>query len=119
MYEFCNEDINKFILLLRKGVYPYEYVGSWNKFDEAFPKKEDFHSSLNIKNNTSVDYIHAKIVFKNFNEINLGDYYDFYVQSNTFLHAEVFENFRNKCIEIYELNPANFLCPPNQHGKHV
>ena len=41
IYEFCNEDINEFILLLRKGVYPYEYMDSWERFDEtSLPDKE-------------------------------------------------------------------------------
>ena len=47
-YEFCNKDINKFILLLRKGIYPYEYMDSWDKFNEtSLPNKEDFYSKLN------------------------------------------------------------------------
>ena len=48
-------------------------------------------------------------MFKNFNNKNLGDYHDWYVQSNTLLRSNVFENFRNKCLEIYELDPAHFL----------
>ena len=43
---------------------------------------------------------------------NLGDYHDLYVQSNTLLLADVFEDFRNKCIEIYELDPTHFLSSP-------
>ena len=58
IYEFCNEDINKFILLLRKGVYPYEYMKSWERFDEtSLPDKEAFYSSLNMKDITEIDYI--------------------------------------------------------------
>ena len=42
-YEFCNGYINKFILLLRKGVHPYEYMDSWEKFDEpSLPNKKRF-----------------------------------------------------------------------------
>ena len=64
-YEFCNEDINKFILLLRKGVYPYEYMDSWKRFDEtSLPDKEAFYSSLNIEDITDVDYKHENNVFK-------------------------------------------------------
>ena len=52
-YEFCNKDINKFILLLIKGIYPYEYTDSWKRFDEtSLPEKEAFYSSLNIENIT-------------------------------------------------------------------
>ena len=64
IYEFCNEDINKFILLLRKGLYPYEYMDSWERFDEALlPDKEAFNSNLNMEDITDVDYRHAKRVF--------------------------------------------------------
>ena len=77
IYEFCNRDINKFILLVRKVVYPYEYMDSWERFDEtSLPGKEAFYSSLNIKDITDVDNRHAKKVFKNFNNKNLGDYHD-------------------------------------------
>ena len=80
IYEFCNEDINKFILLLRKGVYPYEYMDSWERFDEtSLPDKEAFYSSLNMEDTTDVDYRHAKRVFKNLNNKNLGHYQDLYV----------------------------------------
>ena len=110
MYELCTEDINKFILLLRKDVYPYECMGSWERFDEtSLHDKEAFYSSLSIEDNTDVDHRHAKRVFKNINNKNLGDYHDLYVQSDTLLLADVFENFRKKCIEIYELDPAHFL----------
>ena len=50
VYEFCNRDINKFIFLLRKGVYPYEYIDSWKRFDEtSLPDKKAFYSSLNTE----------------------------------------------------------------------
>ena len=108
--EFCNGDINKFILLLRKRVYLYEYMDSWERFDEILlPRKEDFHSSLNMENITSVNYRHTERVFKKFNNEKLDDYHDLYVQCDTLLLADVFENFRHKCIEIFELDSANFL----------
>ena len=113
IYEFCNKDINKFILLLRKGIYPYEYIGDWERFDEtSLPEKEVFYSSLNMEDITNVDHRHAKRVFKKFNNKNLGNYHDLYVQRDTLFLADVFENFRNKCIEIYELDPAQFLSAP-------
>ena len=60
-YKFCNGDINEFILLLRKGVYPYEYMDSWERFDEtSLPDKEDFYSNLNMEDITDVDYRHAE-----------------------------------------------------------
>ena len=60
-YEFCNEDLKKFILLLRKCVYPYEYMDSWQRFDEtSLPDKEDFYSNLNMEDITDADYRHWK-----------------------------------------------------------
>ena len=75
IYEFCNGDLNKFILLLRKGVYPYEYMDNLEKE-------------------------------------NVGEYHDLYVQSDTLLLADIFENFRNMCIKVYELDPAHLLSLP-------
>ena len=112
-YEVCDIDINKFILLLIKGVYPYEYMDSWERFDEKLlPNKKDFYCNLNMEDIKDVDYGHAKKVFKSFNNKNLGDYHDLYVQGDILLLAYVFKNFRNKCIEIYELDPAHFLSAP-------
>ena len=113
IYEICNGDINKFILLLRNGVYPYEYMNSWERFDEtSLPDKETFYSSFNLEDITNIDHRHAKRVFKNFNNKNLGDYHDLYVQSDTLLVADVFENFRNMCIKVYEVDFAHFLSAP-------
>ena len=112
-HEFCNKDINTFILLLRKEIYPYEYIDSWERFDEtSFADEEAFYSSLNMKGITSVDYRYAKRVYKEFKSKNQGDYHDLFVKSNTSLPADKFENFRNKCIKIYELSPAHFLSAP-------
>ena len=111
-YEFCNGDINKFILLLRKRVYPYEYMDSWERFNEtSLPGKKAFYSKLNLEDITDQDYEHPQ-VFKELNLKTLGDYHDLYVQSDTLLIADVFENFRNKCIEIYEIDSAHFLSAP-------
>ena len=59
IYEFCNDDINKFMLLLREGIYPYEYMDSWGRFD-----KRHFYSQLTIENITDVDHRHAKECLK-------------------------------------------------------
>ena len=112
-YRFCNEGINKFILLLRKGVYPYECMDSWERFNETpLPDKKAFDSELNLEDITDKDYTHYKKVFQELGSKNLGDYHDLYVQCDTLLLADVFENFRNKCIEIYELDPVHFLSAP-------
>ena len=112
-YEFCNKDLNKFILLLRKGVYPYEYMDNWERFNEtSLPSKESFYSDLNMENIDDIDYGHGNNIFNKFKLNNLGEYHDLYVQSDTLLLADVFENFRNKCLEVYQLDPAHFLSLP-------
>ena len=76
-YEFCDKDINKFILLLRKGVYPYEYMDSWKRFGERLlPNKKDFYNDLNMEGITEADYKHAKEVWKDLKIKNLSDYHD-------------------------------------------
>ena len=112
-YEFCNKNLTKFILLLRKGVYPYEYMDNWERFNEtSLPNKESFYSNLNKENIDDIDYRHGNNVFKTFKLKNLGEYHDLYVQSDTLLLADVFENFRNTCLKVYELDPVHFLSLP-------
>ena len=97
-------------MLLRKDVYPFEYMDSWERFIETtLPNKKAFQSKLNLEDITHKDYAHAQKVFEEFKLKNRGDYHDLRVQSDTLLVADVFENFRKKCIEIYELDPAHFL----------
>ena len=80
------------------------------KFDEtSLPDKKVFYSELNLEDIIDKDYKHAQKVFEEFRLKNVRDYYDLYVQSDTLQLADVFKNFRNKCIEIYKLDPAHFL----------
>ena len=96
-------------MLLRKGVYPYEYIDSWERFnEESLPDKEACYSKLNLEDITDKDYVHGHKVWEVFEIKNLGEYHDLYVQCDTLLFADVFENFRDKCIEIYRLDPAHF-----------
>ena len=89
---FCNNDLDKFILLLRKGVYPYENMDNWERFNEtSLPSKESFYSNLNMENIEDIDFRHGNNVFNKFKLNNLGDYHDLYVRSDTLLLAEVFE----------------------------
>ena len=79
-----NHDINKFILLLQKGVYLYEYMDKWEKFRQnSLPEKDDFYSHLNIEYITNADYVTAKGICKDLKINNLGDYHYLYVQSDT------------------------------------
>ena len=113
MYEFCNGNLNKFILLPRKGIYPYEDMDNWRKIDETtLPPKEAFYSNLNLENISDKDYAHAQKVWKVFEIKNRGDYHDLYVKSDTLLLPDVFENFRNMCLKIYKLDPVYFVSAP-------
>ena len=88
-------------------------MDSWERFDEkSLPDKINFYSKLYLENITDENYTHAQKVFQEFNLKNLSDYHELNVQSDTLLLANVFENFRNKCTEIYELDSAHFLSAP-------
>ena len=71
--------------------------------EKSLPDKEDFYSHLNMEDITDTDYMHAERVCKDFEIKRLGEYRDFYVQSNTILSTDLFEKFQNTCLEIYEL----------------
>ena len=112
-YQFCNGDLNKFVLLLRKSVYPYEYMDSWERFNEtSLPPTKYFYSELNLEDISDKDYLHAQKAWDVFEIRNLGEYHDLYVQIDTSLLADVFEKFRDECIEIYGHDPSHFLSAP-------
>ena len=78
-------------------------MDSWERFDKTLlPGKKAFYISVRHY------CTHAQKVFEKFKLKSIGEYHDLYVQSDTLLLADVFDNFRNKCIEIYELNPSHF-----------
>ena len=100
-------------MLLKKGVYPYEDMDSWEKFDEnKLPPKEAFYINLNLEDMSDEDYVHAQKVWDVFKIRNRGRYHDLYVKSDTLLLADVFENFKNMCLDIYELDPVYFVSVP-------
>ena len=99
--------------MLGKSVYPYEYMDSLERFNEtSLTSEKDFYSSLNMENIDDIDYRHSNNVFKSFKLENLGDYHNLYVKSDALFLADVFENFRNMCIKVYELDPAHFVSLP-------
>ena len=96
-----------------KGAYSYEYIDDSEKFNEtSLPGKEDLYSYLKMEGITDTDYAHMKRFCKAFEIINLGEYHYLYVQIDTLLLADVFENFRSMCHEIYELDPSKLLSGP-------
>ena len=110
IYQLCNDNLNKFVLLLRKGVYLYEYMDDSEKFDEnTLTPKEAFYSNLNLDDITDKNYEQSQKVWNVFEIKNLGECHDLYVQSDTLLLSDIYENFRNMCLNIYELDPTYFV----------
>ena len=98
-------------LLSRKGVFPYEFMDSFEKFNFTFPEKDAFFSQLSGKVSDE-DYFHAKEVWKKFGMKTLGEYHDLYLKTDVFLLADVVENFRTVLLKNYLLDPAWFLTAP-------
>ena len=108
-----SDDPEEYKLLTRKGVCPYEYMDSWDRFKEtSLPSIDKFFSKLNGIGISEEDYEHATKVWKEFNVRNLGEYHDLYLQTDVMLLANVFEEFRNTCMKHYSLDPANFYTSP-------
>ena len=100
-------------LLTRKGIYPCEYMSSWDRFEETqLPPIEAFYSKLNMSSISSDNYQHAQRVWKEFRIHNLGDYHDLYLRTDVVLLANMYEAFREMCLEHYKLNPAHFYTSP-------
>ena len=99
--------------MLRKSVCSSEYMDGDERLNETQLRiKEEFYSSLTVESITDADYKHAKRVWEDFGLQNQSQYHELYVQSDTLLLADIFESFRNKCLEICEVYPAHFLSAP-------
>ena len=83
---------------------------SFNK--TTIPNKKAFQSKLYLEDISDEDYIHVQKVFEELKLKNLCEYHDPYVQSDTLMPLDIFGNFRNKCIQMCELDPAHFLSAP-------
>ena len=102
----------KLDLMARKGIYPYDYIDGFDKFNEKLPPKEEFYSILNNKHISDEDYKHAQNVWNTFSLKNMGEYHDLYLKSDILLLADVFENFRKTCLEYYKLDPCHYFTSP-------
>ena len=86
---------------------------NWEKLNETLlPEKEYFYSHLNMEDITDAYYTQAKSIYNDFKIKILGEYPGLYVQIDTCLPTDVFNNFQNMCGEIYGLDPAHFLSVP-------
>ena len=107
--KFPELDSSALSLLLQKGVYPYNYITSLEKLSEtALPKKDAFFNTLSQEHITDEEYARAQEIWKTFKCKTLGDYHDIYLQSDTCLLADVFENFRSESMKNYGLDPVFF-----------
>ena len=106
---FKNEKLD---LMSKKGVYPYDFMDSFEKFNEKLPPKEEFYSILNDEHITDKDYQHAQTVWNTFNLKNMGEYHDLYLKSDILLLADVLENFRKTCLQYYKLDPCHYFTSP-------
>ena len=109
--EFPRNDRAK--LLLRKGVYPYDYMDDEARFGEtALPPREEFYSKIKKEHISDQDYAHAQNVFTTFQLQNMGEYHDLYLKTDVLLLCDVFEAFRGVCMDQYELDPCHFYTSP-------
>ncbi|MCG7877069.1 MAG: DNA polymerase [Candidatus Thiodiazotropha endolucinida] len=108
--EFSHEQSR---LLLRKGIFPYEYIDDIKRFEETeLPPIEAFYSQIKNESVSQSEYAHALNVFKIFELKNLGEYHDLYLKTDVVLLCDVFEQFRNMCLAQYDLDPCHYYTSP-------
>ena len=101
-------------LLIRKGIYPYEYMNKWDRFNETkLLNKESFYSNLNMSGVSDKEHsFHAWNVWNEFKIRNMGEYHDLYLKRDVILVANVFESSMSVCMKNYGLDPAHFYTAP-------
>ena len=100
-------------LLSKKGVYPYDFMDSFEKFNNReLSTKDQFYSILNDEHITDDEYDHAKKVWDTFYIKTMGEYHDLYLVSDVLLLTDVFENFRKTCMQYYKLDPCHYFPSP-------
>ena len=113
-FKLCRNNVEKSLLLLRKGVYAYEYMNSTDKFiEKSYPLLISFILNSKVIVLALMITIMQKKVWDLFKLNNLGEYHDLYVCADTAQLSDVFENFRYLCLRDFELDPAYFLLSPS------
>ena len=101
-------------LLLRKGVYPYDYMDKWERFNEQqLPSRESFYSRLRDEPCSESDYLHAQNVWREFHCQNIGEYHDLYLKIDVLQLADVWQGYDQVCQTNYNLDPAHYVSAPN------
>ena len=104
---------DKLYLMSKKGIYPYDFMDSFDKFNEPhLPTKGDFYSILTDESITDEQYKHAKDVWNTFNLKSMGEYHDLYLKSDILLLDDVFENSGKTCLQYYKLDPCHYFTSP-------
>ena len=104
---------DKYDMLIRKGVFCYDYWDGPQKADETnLPPREAFYSRLTEEHITEEDYQHAQKVWTSFELKTLGEYHDLYLKTDVLVLSDVFENFRTTCMKNYELDAAHYFSSP-------
>ena len=97
-------------MFFKKGIYPYEYMDKWERFNEtSLLEKEEFYSNLNMEKTADAGYNHAKEVCKDFEMKYLDEYHDLYLKRDTLLLADVFKRFKKMCFVIYVTDTVMLL----------
>ena len=103
----------QFNLMKRKGVYPYDYMDSFSKFnDTKLLHREEFYSQLTDEGISEDFYSHAQNIWNTFNLQNMGEYHDLYLKTDILLLTDVSENFRKTCLTYYKLDPLHYITSP-------
>ena len=114
-FKYTKQEFKKkqFNLMKQKGIYPYDHMDSFDRFNETkLPVQQDFYSILNNEHISDEQYKHAQNVWDTFNLKTMGDYHDLYLKSDILLLADVFENFRKTCLQYYKLDPCHYFTSP-------
>ena len=113
MIGFEDYSEEQYKLLVRQGIYPYEYMSSWDKFTESqLPPKKAFYSNLDMFNISDDDYQHAQKVWNAFSIRDLGEYHNLCLKTDVILLDNMSEAFRDTCLEHYKLDPAHVYSSP-------
>ncbi|KAJ8973246.1 hypothetical protein NQ317_005459 [Molorchus minor] len=111
--EFSDLDDGKLKLLMRKGVFFYDYLDKIERLDETkLPNIEHFYNKLNDTNIDETDYAHAQLIWRTFNIQTLGEYSDLYMKTDIMLLTSVFETFRETCHKTYKIDPGRHFTLP-------
>ena len=114
-FKYLSEEFSgKYLEVVKeKGIYPYEYLNSFKRFDETeLPSKDKFFSSVKNEGITEKGYEKAKNIWNTFGMKTLGEYYDLYLKTDVLLLCDVFEKFINTCLNYYGLDPCHYFSSP-------